>query len=338
MIESLTIRNFQSHEKLTIKFDRRVTTIVGPTDSGKSAVVRALRWAATNRPSGEAFLQTGAERVAVVLRVDGIQIKRTRGTGGNSYYCNGENFKAFGSNVPDVVSQQLNLCDATFQQQHDAPFWFSLTAGDVSRQLNQIINLGVIDTTLSYLNSAVRSKSALALLTSDRVKAFRAEKRCLVYVPEMDEALREVQALEQYAVDLTREAASVAMAVREVSEYQTDHSRAANVAKRGVGVVGLGDAWASLAAQADLLTQLVRDAERHTAEAKRIVPEPTALTALCQSVQKLREECLLIDNLIAEANCAVVDMRRAKLEWKTVADEFDKAMVGRCPLCGNKIK
>lgn len=46
----LRIQNFQAHKDTTIEFDR-ITTIVGPSDTGKSAVLRAFKWVEKNELS-----------------------------------------------------------------------------------------------------------------------------------------------------------------------------------------------------------------------------------------------------------------------------------------------
>jgi len=55
MIKYLQIQNFQSHKDSLLEFDPGVNVIVGSSDSGKTAVIRALRWLVWNRPSGDAF-------------------------------------------------------------------------------------------------------------------------------------------------------------------------------------------------------------------------------------------------------------------------------------------
>lgn len=54
----LRIQNFQAHKDTTIEFDR-IATIVGPSDIGKSAVLRALKWVAKNEPKGISFVRDG---------------------------------------------------------------------------------------------------------------------------------------------------------------------------------------------------------------------------------------------------------------------------------------
>ena len=55
MIQSLQINNFQSHKYSVMELHKGVNVIIGPSDSGKTTILRALRWLVWNRPSGDAF-------------------------------------------------------------------------------------------------------------------------------------------------------------------------------------------------------------------------------------------------------------------------------------------
>ena len=101
MLERLRIQNFQSHHKLDIQLDPAVTTLIGPSDVGKSAVLRAFRWLATNRPRGDAFIRDGADRVSVKARVDGQNVTRRRGPAGNEYIVDGASLKALERTCPN---------------------------------------------------------------------------------------------------------------------------------------------------------------------------------------------------------------------------------------------
>jgi exonuclease SbcC len=53
MIDHVAIKNFQSHKNTNIDFQRNgVNVIVGTSDQGKSAILRAILWAVNNRPMG----------------------------------------------------------------------------------------------------------------------------------------------------------------------------------------------------------------------------------------------------------------------------------------------
>lgn len=57
--ERLLIENFQSHEQTEVFFTEGLNVFVGPSDSGKSAILRALRWVLYNEPKGTDFIRAG---------------------------------------------------------------------------------------------------------------------------------------------------------------------------------------------------------------------------------------------------------------------------------------
>lgn len=144
-LTKLILRNFQRHRKLVLSLSPQVTTIIGDTDAGKSAVLRALRWACRNKPNGTDFVRHGQKRCRVTIQAGEHKVERERGTD-NRYLLDGVELKAFGTDVPTPVSKVLRLTDINFQLQHDSPFWFTLSPGELAQRLNEIVNLSKIDT------------------------------------------------------------------------------------------------------------------------------------------------------------------------------------------------
>lgn len=181
MIESLTIQDFQAHKKLKIKLDPHITTIVGDSDTGKSSVLRALKLLATNKPSGSSFVRHGAKQTKITAIVDGQKIQRVRASKGskNLYRLNGKTLKAFGGDVPETIQKIFNVSEINFQQQYDAPFWFSETSGEVSRRLNKIINLSAIDIVLNSLQTKIRKETAKLEICDERLATARTDKKSL---------------------------------------------------------------------------------------------------------------------------------------------------------------
>ena len=78
-IKKVQIRNFQSHDDLTLDIAPMLTTIVGPSDAGKSAVIRAIRWALFNEPSGTQYMRVGTDNTSVLITfTDGTTLLRAR--------------------------------------------------------------------------------------------------------------------------------------------------------------------------------------------------------------------------------------------------------------------
>ena len=143
--KGLVIENFQSHERTEITFSEGLNVFVGPSDSGKSAILRALRWVLYNQPRGSDFIRTGASRCRVTLILsDGTQIVRERSSSVNRYLIrdpegNERVFEGFGSDVPDEVLEAHGMVplqldedrELTVQigQQLEGPFLLSESGG-----------------------------------------------------------------------------------------------------------------------------------------------------------------------------------------------------------------
>lgn len=95
-IQEVTIEGYQSHTNSTFRLSPGLTVITGPSDAGKTAIIRALRWFAFNEPTGEAFLHTirnpdgsvkeAVDQVKVSVTFDnGITITKTRRKGKTTY-------------------------------------------------------------------------------------------------------------------------------------------------------------------------------------------------------------------------------------------------------------
>lgn len=195
MLEQLRIVNFKAHRKLVLDFDPQITTIVGPNDLGKSAILQALRWVCLNKPSGEDFRTWDTKNTKARLSVDGSTIRRCRGSSGNYYSLDGRDYHALGaSGVPASISDLLNITDINFQGQIESAFWFMEPPSQVAKNLNQIINLGIIDKTLEAMASNVRRAKTVVSVSEERLTSARERKKELTWIPEFDEKL---QLLEQ---------------------------------------------------------------------------------------------------------------------------------------------
>jgi exonuclease SbcC len=222
VIEGVLLKNFQKWEELRVDFDPGVNVITGRTDAGKSSVLRAVKWVCQNRPAGDSVVRNGSGGAECRLNVDGTAVARLRREGGNLYLLGDGEFKAFGSGVPETVAELLNVGDLNFQGQHDAPFWFALSPGEVSRQLNAVVNLDLIDRTLANVASELRQARAEEVVTASRLEDARAERDALVWVKEADAEWRAVETVQKDIAEKRARIASLESLVEKVGRYEED--------------------------------------------------------------------------------------------------------------------
>ena len=105
-IQKLVLENFQSHKHSEIEFDPYLNVIVGPSDQGKSAIIRALKWVLFNEPAGDFFIRKGESKCSVtVIFNDGTKLIRFRSKAKNTYHVYDKSgkpmvFEGFGTSVP----------------------------------------------------------------------------------------------------------------------------------------------------------------------------------------------------------------------------------------------
>ncbi len=182
----LSVSNFQIHKANTVAVpEGEITYLQGDSDTGKSAMLRAIRWLCENKPDGGSFVTFKTPRgttSVVTLEVDGHTITRERGKSKNLYTLDGETFEAFGRTVPEPIAKVLKLSPYAFQLQGEQPFLIGFSPTEAAKVLSDACGLGVIDTAVAF----VRAKKAVAeadirkceiLMESAQAKLTAAEKQ-----------------------------------------------------------------------------------------------------------------------------------------------------------------
>ena len=197
MIKSAKISNFQSHKDTELVFHEGLNVLTGGSDQGKTAIVRALIWAIQNKPGGSSFIRHGAKEATVELLLEeGYKIIRKKSASSNTYELNDTIFTAFGVDVPEEIKKVLNMSSVNIQQQLDSIFLLSETPGAVAAHFNKVANLEVIDTSISYINSEVRSINGRIKHTTLDITGKLDELSKFEYLEHFEKDLKIIEGLE----------------------------------------------------------------------------------------------------------------------------------------------
>ena len=305
MISKIQLRNFKCYKKKDIVLSPYVNIIIGANAIGKSTILRSIRWLAKNKPSGDSVINWDANKAAVRITIGNYRITRTKGKGVNTYkllkrgWKKSKVFKAFGNKVPEEIQKVINLSDINFQGQHEAPFWFCKTPGEVSRQLNAIVNLDIIDTTMSNITSALYKSRITIDVIKGRLKENKLQRKELAYIKEMNNDLKVVENAECYYLKTAADYDILQGTLEETTKYQRIVENARGAKRDGLTAMSKGAKYQRIidSGQYESLQSLISIIEEH----KEIK---------CQAEKQLKE-------------CK-----------KTL----EKIAGGRCPLCGAKKK
>ena len=98
------LENFQSISNASLEFVKGINTIIGQSNSGKTAILRAIRGAILNPSGSQSFIKHGTKGFKVNLEYDGNSIEWARSSKSPSYKVNGEDYqKVGGSNLVDIL-------------------------------------------------------------------------------------------------------------------------------------------------------------------------------------------------------------------------------------------
>lgn len=198
-LKKVILKNFQSHEYTEIELTKGINAIIGPSDSGKTSIIRGIRWALYNEPSGDAFRRHNTKETEVKLEFsDGFSLLRGRKTSTNYYKIwktkDSEEvyYEAFGTKLPVEIEEHLgvrqvslakNLKDEiNIARQLDPPFLLAESPRVKAEAIGRLSGAYVADLALEKLAKEIR----------DANSSIRVEER---EIQEAEDALKDYEYL-----------------------------------------------------------------------------------------------------------------------------------------------
>lgn len=323
----ITLKDFQAHAERTIEFAPTITTIIGPTDRGKSAILRALRWVALNDFAGADFIREGAKEAVAEVTVreqkQDFVITRERGERRNTYALTPPGaetvmFRAFGTGVPEDLEKLLRLTEINFQGQHDGPFWFGQGGIELSRKLNAVIDLSIMDTSLSNANgfvirghSRVNSCEESLDIYTKQLEAIKAEE------PRIEEFKDLEERYQAWQVAATR--------TRKIQEYRS--KRLAVKGREAIyqdlqELLSYAKTWRTLSKQTTDLQGIVDGCVANQVSAP---PDFKPVQTAYQQAVSSAARCLTLERLLSQIQTKAGQVQ-APPSFKPVQEAFDTAV------------
>lgn len=224
MIESIHVQHFQSLDDVRLEL-APFTVIVGPSSSGKSALIRAIHTMIANR-RGHAFISHG-ERIASITAQTShgtVTLTRGKGTSDNAYViipsdpshplAPQRTYSKLGGDVPVEVTQFLGIDPKdpiAFASQFDKPYLLDDSPAEIARTLGALTNATVLLEGARESNRRkLDSKRTLTMRQADlqsiqeRVPAYRALAEQRAALSEAETQIESARAIQSQIDSLTR--------------------------------------------------------------------------------------------------------------------------------------
>ncbi len=211
-IKRLIVDNFQSHLHTEVEFGSGLNVVVGPSDFGKSALVRALRWLLYNEPRGANFIRAGAKVCKVTIEMeDGVKVTRLRSTTGKNQYLLQKPdqeklvFEGFGSDVPveimqatkvrKVVIDEHNKVELNMGAQLDGPFLLAETGAIRAKVIGQLGGVHILDWAQRSVNTELRRLGEQENRSQAELEGISSALESYKHLPELFGKIDQLQTL-----------------------------------------------------------------------------------------------------------------------------------------------
>ena len=169
-LKSVTLKNFQTHDNLTVNFTDNVNVISGLTGVGKSAIYKAILWVyGYSDISENDFRREGTNETSVIVKLSsGFEVERIRSNTLNRYIlrkeeCEDKIFDKVGKNLPDEIRKVLGIEEIEFEKinlninfasQDDLNFIFDskIPASFNAKLFNKLTGNEILDSLFVNLN------------------------------------------------------------------------------------------------------------------------------------------------------------------------------------------
>lgn len=216
MIESLTLINFQIHEKVKIEFDEKFNVILGHNNKGKSSIIRGIFWVFYNEPNGDWMRRIDengnmTETLVKIKFSNGDIIKRIKGTGINKYVVNGDEFENFGYGVPQKVKeilriQQFKTNKAEFPlnifMQDDQPFLIHETGPIKASVIDVLTGVSLLQRSITEFNKDKLENVRLSKILQDQVTEDKDQLSRMPDVKKLKELMEQSKDIENKRYEL----------------------------------------------------------------------------------------------------------------------------------------
>lgn len=344
MLKRLRINNFQSHKASDIKFHGGVNAIVGPSDCGKSAILRALRWVLFNDQPGDAYRRHGSDKTEASIVIDDMDYTRVRSNKDNKYLVDDEReFDKVKTEVPEELARVFNMDDINVQKQMDAPFLLSENPPEVARVLNRAAGIDDIDACMSRINGMGLENSKELNMRSKDLGDLDEELAKYRRLPDIDARLSTTEKLEKALRKAQTQADDIGSILDGLEAIEGKIRRLEPLSEVSLdGIEALSEHLENTRGRIDDITDNMETLEQLNAKIVDLdtealeydIKEALETSAGLANVEKTMDS---LEERISDIEEADDSHKDKKKQLAGLEKEFDELMPDTCPLCEQEV-
>jgi exonuclease SbcC len=331
-MKTLQLKNFQSHKSTTIDFAPTLTCLVGKSNHGKSAIIRAIKKVRDNKPLGSKFIRHGTTDCSVT--VDDVHLSIGKNT---TYSVEGTTFKALRGAVPEEVTEALNIGPESIQEQHYSIFLLDLSPGKVAEKLSSLLSLQEATDSLAYIKSKkTRTQKEIDTI----VKSIEAQEAIvdeLEFIDRVDEAYTKIERKRSKIERLGAIRVKLLTACKNAITEQSRLNELPNIANAETELAQLETIWSEknqLEKHKTAIKEIIF--KSHAAERQRSFDPSNLLTKATQLIEILEREEHIV-HIIRVHTATKKNIQKLKGQEEELTAQWQELHGEECPTCGGTI-
>lgn len=288
-IAKVVLINFQSHEFTEVEFTKdNLNAIVGESDNGKTAILRAIEWVLYNEPKGTGFIREGAKFAEVSIHMtNGNVITRRRTNSDSGHYevydaatHHTERYNKFGNSIPIEVFNahqmpkvQVGKDFESFNiaKQLDGPFMLSRSGAEKAAIIGKITKTDVVDDAIASASKDISNAQRGIKSLESEVNKLGLELEKYNYLDEEEKVIK----IAEIIVDEWKVANDRAIELNNISSSLNEIANGINVASNII----------SQYSNIEEVSTMIAEIESNAKQCMELVTLLTSLKALDQSIK-----------------------------------------------------
>jgi predicted ATP-dependent endonuclease of OLD family len=229
-IKSLLLKNYRSYVKARFIFHKGINAIIGDGMSGKTNVFRSLMFLNTQRPVSKKHRRSNSRGpMKIRLKNDhGLVIGYENDKQPMYFISDGSNrqtFRKFGKNVPDAVQEAINLKDINFQDQISSPYVVTSAPSQITKIINQITRVEMVDKWLKKSNANVRYWNNIRTNTQEEISQIEYDLEPLNALDDLEPIMKNLHIVQNQVTKGENEYYEIERLISEIKHHKMSVKR-----------------------------------------------------------------------------------------------------------------
>lgn len=355
LIEFIHIEGFQSQYDTRIDFSEGMTALTGLSMDGKTAIMRAFEFVRNNRPSGFKFNYRYEDiPTKVTIGVNGHEIihmksdKPLNKEGHKALYIikhpdgSTKEYSAYGSKVPDEVTELLNISDISMQSQLDPYMLVLSTSGQIAATINKITGIEASEVWMKKIKTTTGNLKAEKIVLEGNQKRLSEEISAVNWIDDFKAMTEKAQELDWKYDRVIRDANAILDLVNvnsaTIAKIKAIESQLFGLKDITKGLNQVDDRLADFTTKNALINEYRRNKKSiqdASALFDTILPVIGAFDIASKEIQNIKEKLNYIEFYNNQKLMAETCLEELEREKDNLASLLLDS--GKCFVCGNEL-